>query len=121
MQIKVISQVKIAITQADIEEMIKAKIAAHDSNINVDGIEFTQRRNPTRMDVEVTAHYGDQQSEQEPEVETQPEVVTEVQEEELPVVEAEPVEEVVETEPEVVESDTEETKAPETIADIFGG
>lgn len=58
MQIKVVSQVSIKITQEDMEQMIMDKIAAHDSNITVDTLEFIQRRNPTRMDVDVKAHYG---------------------------------------------------------------
>lgn len=58
MDIKVVSSVAIKITQEDMEQMIIDKIADHDANITVDSLEFVQRRNPTRMDVDVKAHYG---------------------------------------------------------------
>ena len=69
MKFEIISQVKIEVTQRDLEEMINLKVARHDANIEVDDIKFVQRRDPTRIEVAVTAHYNTGSStEPEPEV-----------------------------------------------------
>jgi hypothetical protein len=59
MDIKVVSKVQIKVTQEDIEEMIKIKIAEFDPKINLESIEFIQKRNPSRIAVEVLAQYGE--------------------------------------------------------------
>lgn len=91
--VQIVSEVKINIEQQDIEQMIIDRIASENPHVNVDAIEFIQRRDPTRTEVNVKAHLGDFQA---PVVDTP--TVTE---------EADPA---LEMEPETA-----------TVGDIFGG
>jgi len=59
MEIKVVSRVDIKITQEDLENLVSDKIKAHDENINIRSIEFIQKRNPNRIEVQVDAQYGE--------------------------------------------------------------
>ncbi len=55
MQIEVISQVNITISEDDLKQMVLEKIQAHDPRIEVKKIEITQKRSPTRIEVDVDA------------------------------------------------------------------
>lgn len=108
MKINIVSKVQIDITQEDMEKLICDKITATDPSINVEGIEFTQRKNPKRLDVTVDASYGPKQSApatQNVDVEKTVESPSEEVQEELPLDEP--------TEP------IEEESSTETVGDIF--
>ena len=84
--VQIVSEVKINIEQQDLEQMIIDRIAAENPNVNVETIEFIQRRDPTRTEVNVKAHLGDFQApvvdkptvveEAEPAQEMEPETAT---------------------------------------------
>ena len=92
--VKVVSEVRIdTITQQDLEQMIIDRIVAENPEVNVENIEFVQRRDPARIEVNVKATLGA----------VEPKVIETPEE----IVEAEPVPEM---EPETA-----------TVGDIFGG
>ena len=95
-------------TQQDLEQMIMDKVSTHDSNITIDNIEFVQRRSPSRMDVDIKAHYG---KAVEPEVTEQSNTGSK---QESPAKEPVPTK----TEKPVKE---EEPKTDESVNDIFSG
>ncbi len=95
MKIEIVSKVNIEITQEDLEEMVIAKIRKANSDINVDKIEFIQRRNPNRIVVEVDAYLGDKPTEKQ---------------EELGLEEPAPTE----------EGESSDDTAPEDLGDVFG-
>lgn len=64
MEINIISQVTIEVTQEDVEKMIRGKIEEQTTDVTVDSIEFITKRNPTRLGIEVMAHIGNAPAEQ---------------------------------------------------------
>lgn len=84
--VQIVSEVKINIEQQDLEQMILDRIAAENPQVTVEAIEFIQRRDPTRTEVNVKAHLGDIQTplaekltvteEAEPALEMEPESAT---------------------------------------------
>lgn len=61
---KVINNLKIEITQADVEEAITRMIQEYDSKIQVDSIDFTAKRSGSdKINVSVDAHYGTKEEE----------------------------------------------------------
>lgn len=74
---KIQTALKIDIDEADLRAAVVKMIAEHNPNIVVDDIQFIQRRNPSRIDVEVAAHIAGMQD-AEPMADTTPIVDTEV-------------------------------------------
>ena len=59
-KMNIIQQVSIEpITQEVLEQWIREKIAEQNPTINVDKVEFIQKRTPSRIEVEVTASFGE--------------------------------------------------------------
>ena len=119
---KITKTLKVDLDQADVEQAIKEYIQKTDPSITVEAIEFTQRRNPTRLDVEVKAYYGDVHTEPTKPVVVEEEENVEEETEQVPTTSEEDIfqpEENNETEEEPVEA--EEGDEPHSIAEIFGG
>lgn len=110
MQVNIVKRVDISMTEADLREMIVAKIKEHDSEIVVRDIKFTQRRNPTMIEVSVDAQFGGVASE--PLQEPVEEVVSEEEQSDLPLEEDAPEA--------VTEATEDETSEEEQPAVLFG-
>lgn len=95
-------------SQQDLEQMIIDKINAHDDNITVDNIEFVQRRSPSRMDVDIKAHYG---KAVEPELTERSDTGSKEEEPIKAPTPSKPKEELIEEEP----------KTDDSVSDIFSG